>query len=215
MSLIVYDLDGTLADTRRDIADAANFMRGRMGLPPLAGKEICGYVGLGLKKLIENCLGTTDEARVEEGSRVYRAFYSEHLLDNTALYPGVLDLLKHFKDRRQGVITNKPEAYTRRLLEALGVAGYFPEVTAGDSGYPKKPDPESLLAMMRKEGAEPGGTVFVGDSPIDVETGAKAGVRTVAVAQGFCDRHELEQAAPSHLVGGFADLLALAKKENW
>ena len=215
VKLIVYDLDGTLVDTRRDISEAANHMRARMNLPSLPEKEICGYVGLGLQRLVEGCLNTMNPAKVEEGTRIYRAFYTEHLLDNTALYPGVREVLEHFRPRRQAVITNKPDPYSRRILEALGVAGFFTEIVAGNSGWPKKPDPASLLDLMRREGAEPGGTVFVGDSPIDVETGAKAGVVTVGVAQGFCDRGELEISGPDHLLEGFPELLELAKERAW
>lgn len=215
VKLIVYDLDGTLVDTRKDISEAANHMRAQMGLPPLPEKEICGYVGLGLQRLVEGCLNATDPAKIEEGTRIYRAFYTEHLLDHTALYPGVTEVLEHFRLRRQAVITNKPDPYSHRILEALGVAGFFTEIVAGNSGWPKKPDPASLLALMRREGAKPGDTVFVGDSPIDMETGAKAGVVTVGVAQGFCDRGELETSDPDHLLEGFPELLELAKERVW
>ena len=211
----MYDLDGTLVDTRRDIAEAANHMRSRMGLPPMPEKEICGYVGLGLQSLVEGCLGTADPAKAEEGTRVYRAYYSEHLLDHTVLYPGAREVLEHFRPRRQAVITNKPDPYSRRILEALGVDGYFFEIVAGNSGYPKKPDPESLLALMRGEGAAASGTLFVGDSPVDVETGAKAGVLTVAVSQGFTERDELERSGPDHLIEGFQELLDLAREKAW
>ena len=214
-SLIVYDLDGTLADTRVDIAQAANRMRAQTGLPPLPEKEICGYVGLGLRRLVEGCLGTADPARIEEGTRIYRAYYSQHLLDHTALYPGVRDVLEHFRGRGQAVITNKPDPYSRQILEGLGVAGYFLEIVAGNSGWPKKPDPESLRAVLGKEGIPPQDALFIGDSPIDIETGAKAGVLTVAVAQGFCEREDLAQAGPDHLVGGFPELLELAREQAW
>ena len=213
--LIVYDLDGTLADTRKDIAGSANTMRFRMGMGPLAEEQICRYVGLGLNRLVESCLETREPARVEQGTRIYRAHYAEHLLDHSRLYPGVAELLEHFRGRKQAVITNKPNPYSRQIVEALGLAGYFTEVIAGDDGYPKKPDPASLRAMMGRAAAGPGGAVFVGDSPIEVETGAKAGAITVGVAQGFCDRSELEQAKPAHLVEGFPQLLALARERSW
>ncbi len=215
VKLIVYDLDGTLVDTRRDIAEAANHMRGEMGLPPMPEKKICGFVGLGLAQLVAGCLETADSAKVEEGTRIYRAHYSEHLLDNTSLYPGAREVLEHFRERRQAVITNKPDPYSRRILESLGVAGYFLEIVAGNSGYPKKPDPESLKTLMGKEGAGPSETLFVGDSPIDVETASQAGVPTVVVAQGFSERQELEQAGPDYLVEDFRELLELAKEKSW
>ena len=215
VKLVVYDLDGTLVDTRRDIAEATNHMRGEMGLPPMPEKEICGYVGLGLQSLVEGCLGTVDLVKVEEGTRVYRAYYSRHLLDHTVLYPGAREVLEHFRLCRQAVITNKPDPYSRQLLEALGVAGYFMEIVAGNSGYPKKPDPASLKALMLKGGAGPAGTLLVGDSPIDVETGLKVGVPTVALAQGFADRGELERSGPDYLIEDFEELLELAKEKSW
>ena len=213
--LIVYDLDGTLVDTRTDIARATNHMRARVGLPSLPEKEICGYVGLGLTRLVEGCLGPADPAKVEEATRIYRAFYSQHLLDHAALYPGVREVLEHFQERNQAVITNKPDPYSRQILEALGLAGYFLEIVVGNSGYAKKPDPESLLVLMRREGAPPEGTLFIGDSPVDVETGFRAGVTTAVVTQGFSKREELERAGPDYLVRGFPELLELARGRSW
>ena len=215
VKLIVYDLDGTLVNTRRDIAEAANHMRRRMGLGALSEKEIAGYVGLGVQRLVENCLGTADPSRVKEGMDLYRTHYAEHLLDNTALYPGVQEVLDYFRPRRQAVITNKPSPYSQKILESLGVAPYFSEIIAGDSGYPKKPDPDSLMALMIREGVKGYDTVLVGDSPVDVETGSRAGVCTVAVTQGFSERGDLEQSKPDHLIGDFRDLLSLAQKRTW
>lgn len=215
--LIVYDLDGTLVDTREDISASANHLRAEMKLPPLPQDRICGFVGLGLKKLVANVLGTEDESEVEEGMRIYRAHYAEHLLDHTALYPGAREVLEHFRERVQAVITNKPNPYSREILEALGVARYFVEIVAGDSGWPKKPDPESLRAILQREQVPPEEALLVGDSPIDIETGARAGVPTVAVCHGFTARAELEQArpAPTALVADLRELLSLARRESW
>lgn len=213
--LVVYDLDGTLVDTRADIAASANHLRRQMGLEPLPDQWVCGYVGLGLKKLVQNVLGTEEESRVEEGMRVYRAFYSEHMLDNTALYPGAREVLEHFRPRVQAVITNKPNPYSRQILEALEVAGYFVEIVAGDSGYAKKPDPASLNAILEREKIAPEEALFVGDSPVDVATGAAAGVMTVAVTHGFSGRKELEESGPAALVAGLREFLELARREAW
>lgn len=223
--LIVYDLDGTLVDTREDIAASANHLRAQMGLPPLPQRQICGYVGLGLKKLVASILGSEDgvriedEARIEEGMRIYRAHYAQHMLDHTALYPGARELLEHFQrgGKIQAVITNKPNPYSREILEALGVARYFVEIVAGDSGYAKKPDPGSLLALLTREQVPPAEALLIGDSPVDIETGAKAGVLTVAVSHGFSARAELENArpAPAALVSDLRELLSLALRENW
>lgn len=213
--LILYDLDGTLADTREDITRAANHMRGQMGLGPLPRAEVCRFVGLGLRQLVQNCLETEDSARVDQGITLYRAHYSAHLLDHTVLYPSVQEVLDHFRARAQAVVTNKPDPYSRDILEKLGVAGYFLKIVAGNSGYAKKPDPAGIRAIMRKAGADPARTLLVGDSPIDVQTGAQAGIATVGVTQGFCARAELEAAGPDELVENFGELLKLARNRGW
>lgn len=213
--LIVYDLDGTLADTREDITRSANHMRAEAGLSSLTRDEICRHVGLGLRQLVEKCLETTEESRVEQGMKIYRAYYSQHLLDHTVLYPRVLEVLQYFRSRSQAVITNKPNPYSREILVKLGVADFFVEIVGGESAYGKKPEPASLLAVLKKEGIGPAETLMVGDSPIDIETGRRAGVVTVAVAHGFAGREELESAAPDLLVEDFSQLLELARGRGW
>lgn len=213
--LILYDLDGTLVDTREDIARAANHMRSEMGMDPLPREAICRFVGLGLRQLMQGCLETEDPGRIEQGTKLYRAHYTQHLLDHAVLYPSVREVLDHFRGRTQAVVTNKPNPYSREILEALGVAGYFMEILAGDSEYPKKPDPAGILAVMARAVAIPAQTLWVGDSPIDVQTGARAGIQTVGVAHGFSPREELAASGPDELVEDFSQLLELARKRGW
>ena len=213
--LIIYDLDGTLVDTKEDIAQAANYMLGQMQLPSMAAQDICRYVGRGLNNLVKGCLRTDDPQRIEQGMKLYRAYYAVHLLDHSRLYPGVQDVLGHFKQRIQVVITNKPNPYSRDILIGLGVAEYFFDIVAGDSVYPKKPDPAAVLSMIDKAQAAPEETLMIGDSSIDVETGRNAGVLTVGIAQGFADDTELQAASPDALVRNFQDLLALARQRGW
>jgi len=147
--------------------------------------------------------------------RLYRAYYAEHLLDQSALYPGVRDVLDYFKSRTQAVITNKPDPYSREILVGLGVIGYFADVITGDSLYPKKPDPASLRALMARYRIEPAQTLLIGDSPIDIEVGRQAGVQTVGVAQGFADDDELRVAKPDVIVRNFEELLRRLRAERW
>ena len=213
--LIIYDLDGTLVDTREDIAQAANHMLSQLRLPLLASQEICRSVGRGLHNLITGCLKTEDPKQIERGTTLYRAYYAAHLLDHSTLYPGVREVLEYFKQRSQVVITNKPNPYSRDILVGLDVAGYFVEIVAGDSAYPKKPDPTAVQSMMEKAQTVPEKTLMVGDSPIDIETGRNAGVLTVGITQGFADDAELRAAAPTVLVRNFQELLELAKQQGW
>ena len=213
--LIIYDLDGTLVDTKEDISQAANHMLSQLRLPPLASHEICRYVGRGLHNLAKGCLKTDDPARIEQGTKSYRAYYATHLLDHSKLYPGVSEVLEHFKSRTQVVITNAPNPYSREILVGLGVAGYFIEIVAGDSAYPKKPDPASVRSIMKRVRVAPEETLMVGDSPIDIETGRNAGVLTVGIAQGFADDHELQAASPDVLIRNFTELLTRAREQGW
>ncbi len=213
--LIVYDLDGTLVDTREDIAQAVNHMLGELDRPPMATPAIARYVGLGLEQLIRGCLATDDAGLIERGMRLYRAHYTVHLVDRSALYPGVRDALEHFAARRQAVLTNKPNPFSRMILEALGVAGYFVDIVGGNSHFPKKPDPEAMRDLMARVAVSPDETLLVGDSPIDVETGRRARVFTVGVAQGFAEDEALEAAGPNALVRNFQEFLALARREQW
>lgn len=213
--LIIYDLDGTLVDTLEDIASAANHMLSAMGAPRVHASEVRGYVGHGQYEMVRNCLKTDDAARIEAGARLYRAFYTEHMLDHSRLYAGARKVLEHFKTRRQAVITNKPDPYSSRILEALGVAGYLAAIVAGNSRYPKKPDPAAVLALMAQAQVRPDETLFIGDSSVDVETGQRAGVMTVGMTHGLGDEAELRRAGPDRLVDGFPGLLAMARDEGW
>jgi len=213
--LIVYDLDGTLVDTLEDIAQAANHMLRELGAVPLPASEIRPFVGRGLQELVKGCLRTDDPAQAERGSKIYRAYYTQHLVEHSRLYPGAREVLDHFRPRAQAVISNKPNPYSSDILRALGVAGYFIRVVGGDSEYPRKPDPSSIRAIMEQAGVSPRETLFIGDSPIDVETGRSAGIVTIAVTHGFSDEEELRAAAPDVLVPSFPELLALAKQQGW
>lgn len=213
--LIIYDLDGTLVDTRKDIAAAANHMRGEMGKPPLRPREIEKFVGKGLHHLVKNCLGTEKTKEIEKGAKIYRAYYAEHMLDHSRLYPGVREVLEHFRSRKQAVITNKPNPFSRDLLSALGVGGYFEAIIAGDSEFPKKPHPAAVISVMKNLDIGPAGTLFVGDSGVDMQTGRNAGVTTVAVAHGFEGEDELKLSHPDAVVGDFKELLRLVKEKQW
>ena len=213
--LIVYDLDGTLVDTLGDIVQAANHMLGELGSPALAAGDIRRYIGSGVQELLTHCLKTDDPARVAQGVTLFRAYYTAHLVDHSQLYPGARTVLDHFRARRQAVITNKPNPYASDILHALGVADYFCEIVGGESAFPKKPDPAALLALMEQARVGPPETVFIGDSPIDVETGRRAGVTTAMVLHGFSDEAELRVAEPDVLVKDFSELLRAAKQAGW
>lgn len=208
-------MDGTLVDTREDIARAANHMLEVMGAGKLPPEEIWRYVGAGLHHLIGSCLKTGDEKKIEKGSKIYRRHYGEHMMDHSRLYPGASEILEYFKSRRQMVITNKPNPFSKDLLHALGVGGYFFEIVAGDSAYPQKPSPDAILRTLQRESIALSETLMVGDSLIDIETARGAGIEIVILSHGFSSRNELESVSPDAIVRDFPELLKLAKKKGW
>lgn len=214
--LILYDLDGTLADTLQDITEAANHMRRLLREPELTAQEMRRYIGRGLREMVAQCLQTSDPARIERGAASYHDYYVEHLLDHTRLYPGAEAVLDYFRARAQAVITNKPEGLSRRILEALGVGHRFAQVIGSDAGYPHKPDPTAVLELMRRFGVAPRETLLVGDSLIDVETARRAEVGTVVVlTHGFSDEAPLREASPHFVLSGFNELLMVARQREW
>lgn len=176
--LVIFDLDGTLVDSGRDIAAAANHARAAAGLPPLSDAVAIGYVGDGVQRLLERALAhdlatggpgpaiTAD--RLERGLADFAAYYERHLLDHTRLYPGIAELLAGLADRELMVATNKPRRFTEAILAELGIGRRFARIVAGDDVTSRKPDPAHLAACLAGTGLGPDDGVMVGDSPNDV-----------------------------------------------
>lgn len=184
--LIAFDLDGTLIDSRRDLADSANELIRELGGEPLSEEAIGGMVGDGARLLVRRALTAAGLADSETAMTRFLAFYDQRLLNHTRLYDGVEDVVRRAGEHaRIVVLTNKPKAPSERILTGLGVRGLFADVVGGDGPLPRKPDPASLLALMKTAGAGPATTLMVGDSAIDHRTALNAGVRPCLVSFGF------------------------------
>jgi phosphoglycolate phosphatase len=213
--LILYDLDGTLVDTRRDIINGVRYALETLKGPNLTDDEIKDCVGTGLHALIKQVFRTEDEKLADQGSKLYREHYKKHMLDHTHLYEGAREFLEYFKDRKQAVITNKPNPFSSQILEALGVAHFFIAILAGDNGLPFKPDPAAIHHLMEETNTTEEEVIFVGDSPIDIQAARNAGVEVVTLSHGFANEATLREAKPDHMVRDFEELTALSKKMNW
>ncbi len=205
--LIVWDLDGTLIDSKKDIAYAVNETLARINHPPLDNEEIYRYVGNGVRPLIERAVAATGGGNsLEVALTRFREIYLAHLLDTTILFDGMLDVLHHFEGKKMAVATNKPHRWAQKILEGLRVDGFFMSVKGGDSLPTHKPDPAMLNAIMHEAGLPPERTILVGDSAVDMATGRNAGVRTIGVSYGFRPVAELIESAPDLLIHTVADL---------
>jgi len=213
--LILYDLDGTLADTRRDIINGVRYALATLKGPELTDEEIKDCVGTGLHELIKQVFRTEDEKLADRGSKLYREYYKKHMLDHTQLYSGARECLEHFKTRQQAVITNKPNPFSSQILEALGVAHYFIAILAGDNGLPFKPDPAAIRHLMLDTDSTEEEVLFIGDSPVDIQAARNAGVEVVTLSHGFASDAVLREAKPDHIVQDFAEFLELARRQQW
>jgi phosphoglycolate phosphatase len=190
--LIVFDLDGTLIDSRLDLAESANELLVSLGAGPLPVDAIAGMIGEGARVLVSRVLkaagmGADPQALLAR----FLEIYDRRLTNHTRLYPGLESALASVAGRSAlALLTNKPKHHTRRLLEAFGVASRFRWVIGGDSGFPRKPDPASLQYLIGEAGTTPETTLFVGDSMVDVETARRAGVRVCVAAYGFAQFRE-------------------------
>ncbi len=205
--LILFDLDGTLADTQADLAAAVNATRRWAGLPPLPLPDIRGAIGDGARALVERTVPVP--GALEGALRFFLAHYGAHCVEETRLYPGVPEVLEVSRDRLRAVVTNKPERISRRILEALGVGGHFVDIVGGDSLPVRKPDPAGVLALMARHGIPPAETLMVGDSPVDVATARAAGVACAAVAGGYAEPGALRAAGPDFLLEDLRGLIRI------
>jgi phosphoglycolate phosphatase len=188
MDLLIFDLDGTLIDSRLDLAHSVNATRAHMRMPPLDDDLVCSYVGNGAPVLIRRALGErASEAEVQTGLAFFLDRYRNHALDCTTLYPGVRDSLDRLRAAGipMAVLTNKPVDVSRAILSGLGVGAHFFEVYGGGSFEFKKPHPIGVETLVREAGVARERTMMVGDSSVDILTARNAGVKSCGLTYGL------------------------------
>src|SRR5262249_465342 len=208
MDLLIFDLDGTLIDSKLDLAHAVNATRSHMGLPPLEHERVYSYVGNGAPVLIRRALGPeATETQVQEALEFFLEYYREHYLDYTTLYPGVRESLDRLRDagKRMAVLTNKPVRISKAILDGLGVGAHFFQVYGGNSFDFKKPHPIGVETLIREADIPADRTMMVGDSGVDVQTAINAGVQCCGVTYGF-QPETLADPAPDRLVDRMEEL---------
>ena len=207
--LLIFDLDGTLIDSKRDLANSVNAMRAWMGRHPIPDDHVYSYVGDGAPMLVRRALPAASEDDLERALRYFLAYYREHMLDATTLYPGVREALDrlHRAGAPLAVLTNKPVRFSERLIEGLGLAQHFFRIYGGNSFPEKKPHPVGIERLMEESGAARERTVMVGDSAVDVRTARNARVQACGVAWGF-QPETFADAPPDFVIGEMGELVA-------
>ena len=183
---LIFDLDGTLIDSKQDLIRSVNAMLSELGRSELAEETISGYIGHGAPRLVERALGEsgTEEER-QRALQFFLGYYELHKMDTTCAYPGVAETLEKLSGLPMAVLTNKPVRISVRILDAMGLAKYFRAIYGGNSFETKKPDPLGARTILDELRAEPQEALLVGDSEVDVQTARNAGTLAAAVNYGF------------------------------
>jgi 2-phosphoglycolate phosphatase len=202
----MFDLDGTLADTGQDLADAVNHTRNHFNLEPLPQALVYAHVGRGVEHLLKHSLPEDSADHFQEVMRVFLDRYENHLLDKTILYPGVHGVLDYFRGKRRIVVSNKMHRLTVAVLRGLGVENQFDAVLGGDSAAEKKPHPALIHEALKRFEVLPSQGLIVGDGDTDIEAGKRAGVLTCGVTYGLGNRAALVASAPDLVIDDLAEL---------
>ena len=213
---VLFDLDGTLVDTIEDIAGAMNRALKRHGFPALPLERFPGMVGRGIGRLALDSLpadAKNEETAAEVAADAAR-FYAERPLDHSKPYPGIMELVKALVEMkvRTAVISNKPDAVTRLVVEGIFPAGSFRVIQGEKTGVPRKPDPASVWEILVSLDGTPRETILAGDSEVDVETARNAGCFALGVSWGFRPRRILEEAGAALIVDTPKEILALIRE---
>lgn len=184
--VLIFDLDGTLIDSKLDLALSVNAALAHMGRPALPHERIYGYVGQGAPMLIRRSLGEGgNEQECQHALEFFLGYYHAHMLDNTTVYPGVREGLAQLAGFHMAVLTNKPTRFSREILQGLGLAESFGYIYGGNSFERKKPDPTGVEVLLRDWKAAPREAMMVGDSEIDIQTARNAGTWACGVTYGL------------------------------
>lgn len=206
--LYIFDLDGTLVDTRIDITTAVNLMLSHYGLKPMEVRDVIGYVGDGVRKLVSRCI-TSKNIDLEEAVKVFNDAYDRHLLDTTKPYPGVYAVLDQLAGVKKALLTNKPGSFTMKIVDALKLTPYFDVIVCGDTLPVKKPSPEVVNHILRKTGVSGDKAILIGDGKNDVLTARAAGITSVYASYGYSSEKGIVEFSPDFIIDSITDLLSI------
>lgn len=206
--LIIFDLDGTLIDSSEDIALAANRVLADLGHTKMDSGRVKEGIGWGIKTLLEKMMPGEGAERIEYARMKFLEYYWENTVVNTYLYKGVRETIDYFSliNKKMAVVTNKPVKYTEKILTELALSRCFNLIIGGDSLQNRKPHPEPVEMVISSLKVRKDRVVIIGDSPIDCETGKRAGIATIGVEYGFRSRKELEDAGCDIIIKDFSEL---------
>lgn len=209
ISLLIFDLDGTLIDSQEDIILSVNYTRRKLGLGELARERVASHIGYGVNELIRRSLGSDHERLFDTACAVFNEYYGRHAADHTRLYPHVAETLRALCAVPKLIITNKRKLLAEESIRVFGIAEYFKEVIGGDDDACRKPSGCQISDALDTYGAAPDEAMIVGDMDLDIQAGKNAGILTCAVTYGIGRREDIVKASPDYLIDDMAQLPAI------
>lgn len=213
----IFDLDGTLGDTRRSLICSVEKTLARMGLPQITEEQCIRFVGNGARYLMERVLEVSAGGsleRLNEGMEIYRRIFDENCISGIYVYDGMKDVLERMKKEniKLAVLSNKPHKQTEKVVNAMFGKEIFAYVQGQKDEIPRKPEPAAVHLIMDRFGVCPEECLYIGDSEVDVATGKNAGVKTVSVSWGFRTKEELKAAGAEYIIDRAEELLQFVKE---
>ena len=208
---IIFDLDGTVADTGADLANSINLMLESYGFERKTRTEILKHINHGAKEFVRGCL--PDEKLLDDALKRYMNFYAEHCFEQTRLYDGIAELVEtlHENNIKMCVLSNKPDVMTKKIVRGLLNESYFVEILGGSERFPHKPKPDSALYLADKMGIAPGEILYVGDSDVDMHTAINAGMFPLGVTWGYRPESFIVEAGARKIVYSPGEILAFVE----
>ena len=199
VDLIIFDLDGTLIDSRQDIANAVNFTLREVGLGQKSISEISSYIGMGVEDLVKKSLGSRQDL-LKKALDILEQYYRKHSADNSVLYPGVKEVLEYFKTKRKIIVTNRNYEFAILTLKATGINEYFQDIIGGDDIGCMKPSSCPLDRTLCRLDINKQKAIIVGDMDIDILAGKRAGIITCAVTYGIGKKEDILKVKPDYTI---------------
>lgn len=197
---LIFDLDGTIVDSQRDITAAVNSVRKDFGFEPLTIEKVRSYMGSGVKALVDKAVPERDDAILADALERFKYHYAKCLTDTTVPYKGIEEMLESLKNKNKAILSNKTELFSQEIVKRLGLLKYFSQVWGGDTAGVKKPDPKPILDLIKKTGSKPEKTIMIGDSENDIKAAKAAGIASLAVLYGYSDLAHIKKYSPDYIV---------------
>jgi phosphoglycolate phosphatase len=206
---LIFDLDGTLVDSQKDLTSAVNFVRDYYGFDAVSADEVRSYLGSGAAALLDKVLPHKKGLLREDALEIFKSYYAQHLMDNTVLFDGVKETLELLKDKTKAVLSNKNENFCVEILKRLGIYKYFAEVFGGDTSGAKKPNPKPVLDLIKLTNSNLSKTVIVGDSANDFLVAKNAAITSIAVEYGYSNLKQIKSFNPNFIVSDIKQIIGI------